>query len=47
MNTKLRHQACTYIRKVIGDLGTVVSGTMGEQIGTPMSVELHRIGYLL
>jgi len=46
-NTRLRHQAHTCIHKVIGDLGTVASGTMGEQRGTPMPVELYWIEYLL
>jgi len=41
MNTRLRHQVRTYVRKVIGNLGTVASGTMGEQRGTPTPVELQ------
>ena len=46
MNARLRHQARTYVRKVIGHSGTVASGTMGEQRGTPTPVELHWIGSL-
>jgi len=39
----LRHQARTYVRKVIGDSGTVESGMTGEQRGTPTPIELHWI----
>ena len=31
------------VRKVIGDSGMVALGTMGEQRGTPMPIELHWI----
>jgi len=34
MNTRLKHQAHTYVSKVIEDSGTVASATMGEQTGT-------------
>jgi len=37
----------TYVRKVIGNSGTVASGMMGEQRETSMPVELHWIGCLL
>jgi len=38
MNTRLKHQVCTNVCKVIGDIDTVASGTMGEQRGTSMPV---------